>query len=323
MNRTPTPCPLSIRHLSKSGFSYIFSGILVLCPGVVFAQSKIPGAPSNAPPRVDLSGRADGIADKIENVFENINMVANFVREAQIKNTILSYLNDNGIKPEARDVHVFYVRAETNDSNAVYLKDYQYLAKGKGYSDAMRESFAVEDAPGTVDRLDAVRKGMHIIGIYVTASSENGQFEIRGGSLSGEQYNKFRTEGLALRDERAKEKIESDRIQRIRQERAATHSSGQQRAVNEINRANERSRDEGRYVPKLPSARDVIFGPRPDSPGQNAGNQPQSPSASDSNRPSTTISSSAASRPVVSFDAPTQRKNLEPKRGGVEIGGLR
>lgn len=114
------------------------------------AQSKIPGAPSNAPPRVtDATGHAEGIADKIEAVFQNVQMLADYVRQEKIAKRLEDYLKQMGAKPTPGEIHLFHVRALIYDSGYVELKDFQYLTKGKTVEDALRESFTLDNAPAS------------------------------------------------------------------------------------------------------------------------------------------------------------------------------
>ncbi|ANY85546.1 hypothetical protein BB934_45860 (plasmid) [Microvirga ossetica] len=198
------------------------------------AQSRIPGAPSNAPPiGVDVTGRAEGIADTIENIFDNVNLWTSHFREEKIKGRLGDYLGRIGAKPTSGEIHLFYVQALVGNGS-VELRDFQYLTHGKTYEDALRESFALENAPGTEDRLEGTRPGTRLEGIYVSATPQDGNFAIRAGSLSKDYYQKIRQEGFALRDRRAKELAEAQRIQAIRQQRAATHAASDPAAAKQL-----------------------------------------------------------------------------------------
>ena len=201
----------------------------------VSAQSKIPGAPSNAPPRADVTSKGEGIADKVGAVFDNVDMWSSYFRQEKISDRLTDYLNQIGAKPAVGEVHVFYVQALTDDNGSVDLEDFQYLANGKTVEDALRKFFAVEHAPGTEDRIDPTPNGTKLVGIYVTATSEDGKFVIRGGPLSKEYYQKLRQEGLALRDKRAKDLAEAQRIEAIRQKRSANHAAGDAEAHRQLN----------------------------------------------------------------------------------------
>lgn len=213
--------------IAKQYLAAVFAALLAAHPAPASGQSKIPGAPSNAPKiGVDVTGHAEGIGDKIEAVFFNIDMVATYLREEKIKGHLAEYLREIGAKPTPGEVHLFYVQALLNDSgNVVELRDYQYLTHGKTTVDAIRESFTLEGAPGTEDKLHAILPGTRLAGVYVSAHPNGDGYIIIGGSLTKEFYQKIRQEGLALRETRAKERAEAERIQEKRQQMAATHSA--------------------------------------------------------------------------------------------------
>jgi hypothetical protein len=275
---------------------------LILYCAPTAAQSKISGAPSNAPPRVtDVTDHAESIGDKVEVVFENINLVANYLREEKIRNRLEDYLNQIGAKPTAGEVHIFHVQALMNDTNVVDLKDFQYLTNGKTSEDALRESFAIEGAPGNEDRLYGVPQGSRLVGIYVTATPEGGKFAIRGGTLSKEYYQKIRQEGLALRDKRAKERAEAERIESIRQQRAATHAASDPAAHAQLKR-------------------DISRGPLPPGPalfpsGPPAMSSPTTYLPPTRSGPQTTVTPMApspAAHPPVPFNQPASPPNPGP-----------
>lgn len=219
--------------MSTRANTLVLVALILLAPMGATAQSTIPGAPSNAPARttVDVVQKADDISDRIETVRENFDMLANYLREQKIEDSLGKYLNRIGAEPSANQVHIFYVQAYMTDSGAVYLKDYQYLTNGKTGEDALRESFTVEHAPGTEDRLESVPAGQKLVGIYVTATSENStSFSVRGITMDKEYYQKIRKEGLELRSTRAAARAEALRIADIRMARIAAHAAGEARA---------------------------------------------------------------------------------------------
>jgi hypothetical protein len=203
------------------------------------AQSKVPGAPSNAPPRTDVTTKAEDIANNVGAFFDNADMWSNYVRQEKISTRLTDYLNQIGAKPTAGEIHIFYVQALIRDNGSVNLEDFQYLANGKSVEDALRESFAVENAPGS-ERLDAKPLSANLVGIFVTATPEDGKFVIRGGPLSKEFSQKIRQEGFALHDKRAKDLAEAQRIEGIRQKRAANHAAGDVEAHRQLQVARER-----------------------------------------------------------------------------------
>jgi hypothetical protein len=113
----------------------------------------------------NATDRADGIAEKIETFFENVNLWASDFREKTIQKQLEDYLNRIGAGPTAGEVHIFYVQAFTNDQGVVSLNDFQYLTHGKTSAAALRESFTLEHAPGTEARLVGVPNGMRLVGI--------------------------------------------------------------------------------------------------------------------------------------------------------------
>ncbi len=280
----------------------LLSVVLAAQTSAALAQSTIPGAPSNAPPRVTVTGRADGIADKVETFFENVNMWANHIRQEKIKGRLENYLNQIGAKPTPGEVHIFFVQALTNDSGYVELTDFQYLTYGKTAEDALRESFTLEHSPGTEDRLDATRSGMRLAGIYVTATPEDGKFAIRGGSLSRDYYEKIRQEGLALRDKRAKERSEAERIEAIRKKRAATHAASDASAHAQLKRDIERG-----PLPPGPA----LFPPGP--PSDTAPPVYLPPTQTGSQPTATPAPSQPSAHPRVPFDKPAP--NTPPADG--------
>lgn len=153
-------------------------------------------------------------------------MYTNYMRQEQIKGTLERYLTQIDAKPTAGQVQLFYVQALVGDKGYVELKDFQYLTHGKTTVDAMRESFALGGAPGTEDRLDRTGPGMRLEGIYVTAYPEGEKFEIRGGPLTKDFYAKIHQEGMALRDQRAKERAEAQRIQALRDKHVSDYAAG-------------------------------------------------------------------------------------------------
>lgn len=280
--------------------------ILLVGPrSYVLAQSEIPGAPSNAPPRVkDVTARAEGIGDKIEAIFFNVEIAENYFREEKIKNRLNGYLDQIGAKPGAGETHIFYVQALVANGRVTELKDFQYLTNGKTGEDALRESFTIDKSPGTEDRLNAVdgaTKGARLVGLYVTASPEEGKFAIRGMSFTPDYYQKIQKEGLALREQRAKARAEEERIRAIRQQRAATHAANDQAARAQLQRDLARG-----PLPPGPA----MFPPGPPSSGLPTIYLPPTTSAA---QPSLAPTPSApVAHPAVPFDPPPETKPVEP-----------
>lgn len=277
------------------------------------AQSRIPGAPSNAPPiGVDVTGRAEDIGDKIQNVFENVDMVANYVRGERINTRLSEYLTQMGAKPTLGQIHLFYVQALVREDGQIDdLVDFQYLTQGKTTVDALRESFALETAPGTEDRIDPTRSGTRLEGIYVTARSDGGKFAFTGGSLTKDFYWKIRQEGLALRDQRTKERAEAERIERIKAQRRASHAANDEAAKENLRRDRARG-------PLPPGPASFPPGAPPDRaspiglPPTRTGPRP------DADAPSLTP---PAAHPRVRFDHPTVPLQTTPPPVGVRPPG--
>lgn len=207
----------------------------------VHAQSKYP-MPSAAPKiGVDVTGRAEGIEDKVETTFANIDMAGSYRTQERIKNRLGEYLKKIGAVPTSGQVHVFYVQATMNAQGRIIgLKDFQYLTHGKTTIDAIRESFTLDGAPGVQARMYNLKTGTSLAGIYVSAHPNGDGFIIRGGSLTPAFYQKIREEGLAIRDTRQKERAETKRIEEKRQQlvtaHAATDDEARRRLERDLNR---------------------------------------------------------------------------------------
>ncbi|MGV4796303.1 hypothetical protein [Rhizobium sp. F40D2] len=216
---------------------YAFAAIIAGPVASPLAESKF-AMPSAAPKiGVDVTGRAEDIGDKIEAVFFNIDMVATYLREEKIKGRLGDYLKEIGAKPTPGEVHLFYIQSLVDaNGNVVELRDFQYLTHGKTTVDAIKESFTLEDAPGTQDRIDPLLPGTRLEGIYVSAHSDSDGYIIRGGSLNKDFYQKIRAEGLVLREQRAKDRAETKRLEEKLQKLRGAHAASDASAKAQLER---------------------------------------------------------------------------------------
>lgn len=277
-------------------FVFMSAAVAALPIGFSFAQSRYP-MPSAAPKiGVDPTERAEGIEEKIETIFANIDMFENYRRQSTIEERLVSYLEEIGAKPTPGQVHLFYVQATVNAHGKITgLKDFQYLSHAKNTVDAIRESFTLEGAPGAHARMYSLKTGATLAGIYVSAHPEGSKYIITGGSLTPAFYQKIRNEGLALREAREKQRAEEKRIADKRENLATAHAAGHQKAVDQYVR--DVSRGPLPPGPALSSAGDMTGAPTVYLPPTRGGSAPAAQVAP-------TITPPAAHPPVLFDSAP-------------------
>ncbi|SCY80801.1 hypothetical protein [Paracoccus tibetensis] len=206
-------------------------------PEPSYTQSEHPRPTLNLDYSARAKGRAGAVADRVEAVFLNASMISDYLRQNQIKDRLESYLKEIGARPKFGEVHVFYVQATMNGQGAITeVKDFQYLTYGKTTVDAIRESFALDGAPGEQPTIYSLNSETKIVGIYVSAYPGSNGFTITGGPLTPRFYHRIRSEGLALRDERDKKRAEAKRIGEKLEQLRAAHRSSHQQAIENIAR---------------------------------------------------------------------------------------
>jgi hypothetical protein len=220
-------------------FILIFiSALLGMATGAALAQltpqTGVATAPPTPPnPKATLSGIGDagGVTIFIQQLLIDNSM------ESKIESTLLDDLKKKGLTPGS-DTHLYFVRIFGNDSGYRELHSYQYLAKGKSFEDALRESFAQQHGRGSSDILEkAPPAGDKQWGVYFSAVPKDGSFTIMSEHLDKTYYDKIRSEGMDLRDKRAQEAAdaakkaaadaaEKERIQKLREHAVSTTKAG-------------------------------------------------------------------------------------------------
>lgn len=185
--------------------------------------SSAPSTTPQLPP--DTRGRMSGSASRARASIDIQKMAIEARLLSRVDSALKGYLNGLGATPAAGTTHIFYVRV-INTGNMVRLRNYQYLTAGRNSEDALREAFALENAPETQDEVDVTGAA----GGFFVVDAVDGMFQVRGLSYGTEWYEEIKREGLALRDKRAAERAEALRIQKLRKKNAAKQRSSEARA---------------------------------------------------------------------------------------------